>query len=50
MRYMIGSELGWVSVPFILLIGAAYVWVAGRLGRKVDVRTSEQAPSVRKAA
>lgn len=51
MRYAIGSQLGWIVVPAIILVGAAYVWVVGRLlSRKPQTDTREQAPGVRKAA
>lgn len=33
MRYFIGSELGWIAVPFLFVVGAAYVWVMDRLLR-----------------
>jgi hypothetical protein len=51
MRYLIGSELGWVAVPFIFLVGVAYIWVVDRmLGAKAGVRPQEEAPSATKAA
>jgi hypothetical protein len=51
MRYMIGSQLGWIAVPVIFLVGTAYVWVADRLlVRKAQTGTREHTPSVRKAA
>jgi hypothetical protein len=51
MRYLIDSQMGWTAVPFIALIGVAYMWLADRLlGRKVKVATSEDVPSVAKAA
>ena len=31
MRYMIGSQMGWIAVPFIFVVGAAYVWIVDRL-------------------
>lgn len=51
MRYMIGSEMGWVAVPFILLVGFAYVWVAGRLfSRSSKTTLVERESEVAKAA
>ena len=51
MRYMIGSQLGWAAVPFILLVGVAYVWVADRLlGRSTKTTMVEREPKISKAA
>ncbi len=56
MRYMIGSQIGWLALPGIVLIGAAYVWVADRiLSRKPEAKPRElqprqDAPSARRAA
>lgn len=51
MRYLIDSQMGWAAVPFIVLIGVAYVWLADRLlNRKARVATREDAPSIAKAA
>jgi hypothetical protein len=51
MRYLIDSQMGWGAVPFIALIGVAYMWLADSLlGRKAKVATREDVPSVAKAA
>jgi hypothetical protein len=51
MRYLIGSQMGWASVPFIVLAGVAYVWVAERLmARKSKTANTAEAPSVKNAA
>jgi hypothetical protein len=51
MGHMIGSQAGWIAVPAIILVGAAYVWVVDRLlNRKPQTSAREHAPSVRKAA
>lgn len=51
MRYLIGSQMAWVAVPFIALIGAAYVWVADRLlGEKAEVAMPAETSSVKKVA
>jgi hypothetical protein len=51
MRYLIGSQIGWAAVPFVLIVGAAYLWLADRwLGRKADVQTSHERESITKAA
>jgi len=51
MRYMIGSELGWVAVPFIFLVGVAYVWVADRLlSRSTKTTMVEHKARISKAA
>jgi hypothetical protein len=51
MRYLIDSQMGWAAVPFVALIGVAYMWLADSLlGRKVKVTTREDVPSVAKAA
>lgn len=48
MRYMIGGEMGWIAVPVIFIVGAAYVWVADRLlSKKAGARPQEQVPAVR---
>jgi hypothetical protein len=51
MRYLIDSQMGWAAVPFIALIGVAYMWLADRLlDRKAKVATRVDVPSVAKAA
>jgi hypothetical protein len=51
MRYLIDSQMGWAAVPFIVLIGVAYMWLADRLvNRKAKVARHEDVPSVAKAA
>jgi hypothetical protein len=51
MRYLIGSQMGLFAVPFIVLIGVAYVWAMERvLGRKSDIVEKTETPSVTKAA
>jgi hypothetical protein len=51
MRYFNGSELGWIAVPAITLVGAAYMWVVNRLlSKRAVTGTREQDSSVRKAA
>lgn len=51
MRYMIGSQIAWGIVPALIVVGAAYAWVVGRvLNRKPQTATRESAPSVEKAA
>jgi hypothetical protein len=51
MRYFNGSELGWIAVPAIILVGAAYMWVVNRLlTKRVGAATREQESTVRKAA
>jgi hypothetical protein len=51
MRYLIESQMGWATVPFIVAIGAAYLWAMDRLlGRTAKVQTLEQTATVRKAA
>jgi hypothetical protein len=52
MRYLIGSGMGLATVPFILLVGVAYVWVMERLlGSKVEItKPAEKRLSVTKAA
>jgi hypothetical protein len=51
MRYLIDSQMGWATVPFIVAIGAAYLWVADRLlGRKTTVETHVETPSITRAA
>ena len=51
MRYFIDSQMGWAAVPFIVLIGVAYMWLADRLlDRKAKVTTHVDVASVAKAA
>jgi hypothetical protein len=51
MHYMIGSEMGWAAVPFILLVGVAYVWVADMLlSRSTKTSAQEREPRVDKTA
>jgi hypothetical protein len=51
MRYFIGMQMGWAAVPFIVLIGVAYMWLADRvLSRKAEVAIHENVPSIAKAA
>lgn len=51
MRYVIDMQMGWAVVPFIALIGVAYMFVADRLiNRKARVVTHRDVPSVAKAA
>jgi hypothetical protein len=51
MRYLIDSQMGWAAVPFIALIGVAYMWLAeSLLNRKAKVATRHDIPSVAKAA
>lgn len=51
MRYMIGSQITWAVVPALILVGAAYVWVVGRLlSRKPEVGMREEKSTVEKAA
>ena len=51
MRYFIGMQMGWAAVPFIALIGVAYMFVVDRLiTRKTTVVTRKDVPSVAKAA
>ena len=51
MRYLVGSQMGLFAVPFIVLVGVAYVWVMERLlGRKSDVVKLTETPSVKKVA
>ena len=51
MRYFIGMQMGWAAIPFIVLIGVVYVWLADSLlGRKAKVATREDVPSIAKAA
>jgi hypothetical protein len=51
MRYLIGGQMGWLAVPFVALVGVAYVWVMERLlGETAKVVRREETPSVKKAA
>ena len=51
MRYLIETQMGWVAVPFVALIGVAYMWLMDSLLRRnVKVERREQASSVAKAA
>lgn len=51
MRYFIGMQMGWAVVPFIALIGVAYMWLADRLlAPKAKVASHVDVPSVAKAA
>jgi hypothetical protein len=51
MRYVIGSQITWAIVPALLLVGAAYVWVVGRLlSRKQPEVGMREQPTVEKAA
>jgi hypothetical protein len=51
MRYFIGMQMGWAVVPFIALIGVAYMWLADSLlNRKAKVATRHDVPSVARAA
>jgi hypothetical protein len=51
MRYLIGSQMVLVAVPFIVLVGVAYVWVMERLlGRESEVAVPDEQSSVEKAA
>ena len=51
MRYFIESQIGWAAVPFIVLIGVAYMWLADSLlNRKAEVAIRHDVPSVAKAA
>jgi hypothetical protein len=51
MRYLVGSQMGLFAVPFVVLVGVAYVWVTERLlGRKSEIAKQTETPSVRKAA
>jgi hypothetical protein len=51
MRYLIGSQMGLFAVPFIVLVGIAYVWVMDRLlGQKSEIVKRTETPSVTKAA
>jgi hypothetical protein len=41
MRYLIGSQMSLLAVPFIFVVGAAYVWVMERvLGKKPAMTTT----------
>jgi uncharacterized membrane protein len=31
MHYLMGSEMGWAAVPFIVAVGVVYTWLAGLL-------------------
>jgi hypothetical protein len=43
MHGLIGSEMGWIAVPFIFVVGVAYVWIVDRLlSRSAGARTAEQ--------
>ena len=47
MRYLIGSQLGWIAFPAIVVVGAVYLWVVDRLlSRQPMTSTREQTPSV----
>jgi len=51
MRYLIGSQMGWVAVPVIILAGAAYIWVMDRLvGRKSEITAAAETSAVKKVA
>jgi uncharacterized membrane protein len=51
MRYLVGSQMGLFAVPFVVLVGVAYVWVMERLlGRKSEIVKQTETPSVKKAA
>ena len=51
MRYFIGMQMGWAVVPFIALIGVAYMWLADSLlNRKTKVASRVDVPSIAKAA
>jgi hypothetical protein len=51
MRYLIDSQMGWLAVPFVALVGVAYMWLMDSLLRRnVSVERREEAPSVAKAA
>ena len=51
MRYLVGSQMGLLAVPFVVLVGVAYVWVMERLlGRKSESVTQTDTSNVRKVA
>jgi hypothetical protein len=51
MRYLVGSQMGLFAVPFVVLVGVAYVWVMERLlGRKSEIVKQTETPSAEKAA
>jgi len=31
MHYLMGSEMGWAAVPFIVAVGVIYTWLASLL-------------------
>jgi hypothetical protein len=51
MRYLIGSQMGLFAVPFVALVGIAYVWMMERLlGRKSEIVKQTETPSIKKVA
>jgi hypothetical protein len=51
MRYLVGSQMGLLAVPFIVLVGVAYAWVMERLlGRKSEIVRQTESPSLKKVA
>jgi hypothetical protein len=50
MRFFIESEMGWAAVPFIVLIGVAYMWLADRLLTRKASATHVDVPTIAKAA
>ena len=51
MHYMIGSQMGLIAVPFIFVVGAAYLWIVDRLlNRHATIAVEVEAPRIAKAA
>jgi len=51
MRYMIGSDMGWLALPFLAVVFVAYAWVADRLvGRSAKTTMVEREAKISKAA
>jgi hypothetical protein len=51
MRYLVGSQMALLAVPFVVLVGVAYVWVMERLlGRKSEIVRQTESPSLQKVA
>jgi hypothetical protein len=49
MRVIINPAAGYLALPFIVLVGAAYIWVVSKFVGQKDVR-HEEPSDVRKAA
>ena len=51
MHGLIGTEMGWLAVPAVFVVGAAYVFIVDRLlNRSTRTRTTEQTTTDSKVA